>query len=135
MLYQSVCSVTIMNNPLAECTHITFDPLLVSRQPSEPAASIRAMVPGNLKRSTCSEYFPFPLTSSSLLVSRRLSFVLYQHPPRLRAEDSSSHQEQTPPHYKETSTLRSFQRHRRGSGLPCGGVSVHTGTTATRMNE
>lgn len=58
----------------------------------------------------------------------RLSSVLYQHTPWLRAEDSSSHQEQTPPHHQEALSIRRPQRRRRGAGLTCGGVPVHTGT-------
>lgn len=63
--------------------------------------------------------FPPPLS--------RLSSVLYQHTPWLRAEDSCSHQEQTPPHHQEAFSIRRPQRCRLGAGLTCGGVPVHTG--------
>lgn len=92
--------------------------LLVSCQLPVLDALICGMMPG--QHSTCPMYF------LSLYRCPRLSFVLYQHPPRLRAEDSSSHQEQTPPHHQETFWRLERRRHR--SRLTDGGVSVYTGT-------
>lgn len=75
---------------------------------------------------------------SVLLICPRLSSLLHQHPSRLRAEDSSSHQEQTPPHHQETFTFRRSQCSRLRSGITGGGVSVYTGTTThnpSKMNS
>lgn len=63
----------------------------------------------------------------------RLSSVLYQHAPRLRAEDSRSHQEQAPPHHQEAFSIRRPQRRRLGAGLTRGGVPVHTGTADSQV--